>query len=78
MHDQDSSEESVDRDGSLAAHDPLARRLKNRQWGEEMLPGRGKLYVLNTNQANVSKSLCVSIWASAGEKSYNNDRPSFW
>lgn len=60
----------VDRDGSLAACDPVGKRLKSRQWAEEMLAGSGKLYVLNTIQVSVPQSLCVSIWASAGERWY--------
>lgn len=39
----------VERDGSLAARDPVEKRLKSRQWEKEMLPQRGKLHVLNTN-----------------------------
>lgn len=56
----------VDRDGTLAARVPVEKRLKSRQWREEMLPGRGKVHVLNTNQVSTK---CTSTWASADERS---------
>lgn len=58
------------RDGSPAARDPVGKRLKGTRWAEEVLPGSGKRHVLNTVQVSVPQSLRVSIWASAGERSY--------